>query len=129
MTSPSPTDDNFDTTSAYTAGAEKPPGHVMPWQVLVAVWLGLVILTAVTVAVTFVDTGGFNVWLALAIATAKASLVALYFMHLRYDSPFNAIVLIAALLFAMMFISITLMDVSAYQETFEVPAGIKPPPS
>jgi caa(3)-type oxidase subunit IV len=49
------------------------------------------------------------------IAVTKATLVVLYFMHLRYERPFNAIVLIRALLFVMVFCALTLMDSRAYQ--------------
>jgi cytochrome c oxidase subunit 4 len=83
--------------------------------VLLRVWLALLLLTVVTVAATWVDLGSLNLWLALAIATLKASLVVLYFMHLRYDSPFNAIVFVGALLFVMLFVVLALMDTRAYQ--------------
>ena len=45
----------------------------------------------------------------------KASLVALYFMHLRYDRPFNAIVFVTALFFVMLFVGIALTDTAAYK--------------
>ena len=44
-----------------------------------------------------VDLGGLNLWIAMAIATVKATLVVLYFMHMRYDRPVNAIVFVTAL--------------------------------
>jgi cytochrome c oxidase subunit 4 len=53
--------------------------------------------------------------LALAIATLKASLVVLYFMHMRYDHPFNAIVFIGSLLFVMLLVVLALLDTQAYQ--------------
>jgi cytochrome c oxidase subunit 4 len=89
-------------------------GHVVPFKVLAAVWLTLLLLTVITVAVAGVDLGRFNLEIALAIATIKASLVLLYFMHMRYDRPMNAIVFIAALLFVMLFVSIALIDTQAY---------------
>ena len=51
------------------------------------------------------------------IATVKASLVALYFMHLRYDHPFNGLVLVAGLGFLALFIGIVLLDSTQYQPT------------
>jgi cytochrome c oxidase subunit 4 len=90
-------------------------GHVVPIKVLVGVWIALVVLTWVTVAVTYRDWGGLNLWVAMAIATVKASLVAMYFMHLRYDNPFHAIILVSALLFVMLFIGLALMDTLQYQ--------------
>src|SRR3954469_631476 len=72
--------------------------HVVPPWLLIAVFVGLLILTGITVGVTIFDFGRtVNVWIALAVAVAKATLVALFFMHLRWDSPFNSVVLVAAL--------------------------------
>jgi cytochrome c oxidase subunit 4 len=78
--------------------------------VLLAVFAALIAMTAITVAVTKVDLGSWNLVAALAIATVKASLVALYFMHLRYDHPFHALVFVSALAFLAIFIVLTLMD-------------------
>ena len=89
--------------------------HVMPLKVLAAVWIALLVLTFVTVAVTWVELGSLNLWIAMAIATLKASLVALYFMHLRYDRPINAIVFVTALCFVMLFVGIALTDTAAYK--------------
>jgi cytochrome c oxidase subunit 4 len=89
-------------------------GHVVPFKVLAAVWGMLLLLTLITVAVAGFNLGRFNLEIALAIATVKASLVLLYFMHMRYDRPMNAIVFIAALLFVMLFVSIALIDTQAY---------------
>jgi cytochrome c oxidase subunit IV len=108
--------DNAQTTAPdNSAGlAERHGGedlvHVVPVHVLVAVWAALLVLTVITVAVTYVDLGSANLWLAILIATVKASLVALYFMHLRYDQPFYGLILIAALLFITLFIGMTLLD-------------------
>ncbi len=51
-----------------------------------AVWIALLALTATTVAVSYVNLGAWNVVAALAIASVKASLVALFFMHLKYEN-------------------------------------------
>ena len=94
-----------------------PMGHVVPPAVLLAVFAVLVLLTVVTVAAATprFDFGSWNVWIALAIATIKASLVALYFMHLRYDNPFYGLIFVTALLFLAVFLGIVLLDVSGYQ--------------
>jgi cytochrome c oxidase subunit 4 len=89
--------------------------HVVPLRVLLAVWAALVLLTWITVAVTYVDLGNLNLWIAIAIATIKASLVALYFMHLRYDKPFYGVILVGALLFVMLFIGVAMMDTLEYE--------------
>ncbi|WP_298271827.1 cytochrome C oxidase subunit IV family protein [Geobacter sp.] len=51
----------------------------------IAVWLALLVLTGITWGVSYLDLGLWNVVVALAIASLKASLVALYFMHLRSE--------------------------------------------
>ncbi len=93
--------------------------HVVPMRVLLTVFAVLLVLTFVTVAATWVDSGNWALVIALGIATVKASLVALYFMHLRYDQPFYAIVLLTALLFLAIFLSITLLDTFQYQPDVE----------
>jgi len=108
---PQATGDNRNPKAAASHGL----AHVMPLGLLAAVWIGLVILTVATVGVTKFDLGGANLWIAMAIATVKASLVALYFMHLRYDRPINAIVFITALLFLTLFVGLALTDTRAYQ--------------
>ena len=83
-----------------TTGQGQPPdapGHVVPLRLLVGVLVALLFLTVVTVAVTYVDLGPVNLVVALLIALVKASLVLLVFMHLRWDRPFNAVVLITSL--------------------------------
>lgn len=50
-----------------------------------AVWGALIVLTVITVLVSYVSIGMMNVVVALIIASVKASLVALYFMHLKYE--------------------------------------------
>jgi cytochrome c oxidase subunit 4 len=89
-------------------------GHVVPFKVLLRVWGSLLALTVLTVLVADVDLGRLNLEIALAIAIVKASLVLLFFMHMRYDRPMNAIVFIAALLFFMLFVSLALLDSRAY---------------
>ncbi len=105
--------------NAPDAGPIVPAKHHGPsLRLLAGILAVLLALTFITVAVTWyawTDFGSLNVWVALLIATVKASLVALYFMHLRYDKPFNAVVLITALFFVALFISIALQDSLRYQ--------------
>ncbi len=117
---------NLRRTAPVATGAAQSPGdsaHVaphVPLRVLIATIVALLVLTALTVAATAVDLGRGNLWIALVIATAKASLVALYFMHLRYDKPFNAIVLIAALAFVTLFVGLALMDTLHYRSDIQI---------
>jgi cytochrome c oxidase subunit 4 len=91
--------------------------HVSSVRLLVVVWILLLIGTWLTVSATYVDLGVLNLWIGLAIATGKAALVALYYMHLRWDRPFNRLVFLTAFLFLGIFIGITLMDTSHYQDS------------
>ena len=72
----------------------------------------LLVLTAVTVAAAGVDFGSSstNLVIAMIIASAKASLVALYFMHLRWDKPLNATIFVAGLCFLGIMLTFTFMD-------------------
>ena len=83
-------------------------GHVVPLPLLFGVLGILLVLTVLTVAVTYVDLGHFNLLVAMLIAVVKASFVALYFMHLRWDRPFNSIVLISALCLVALFVFLAL---------------------
>jgi cytochrome c oxidase subunit 4 len=104
-----------ETNETTTSAAEHPGvGHVAPFRMLAMVWLVLLVLTVITVAVAGFDLGNFNLGVAMAIATIKASLVLLYFMHMRYDRPMNAIVFVSALLFVGLFVYIALLDTHAY---------------
>lgn len=89
--------------------------HVVSVRLLATILGILLALTVLTVAVTYVDLGMFSLFVALLIALVKATLVGLYFMHLRWDRPFNAIVLVISLLMVVLFIGLTLMDTQQYQ--------------
>ncbi len=97
------------------ASARPRVGHVVPVSLLVAVLGTLLFLTFVTVAATWVDLGPFNIWLALTIAVIKASLVLLFFMHLRWDKPFNAVIFITSLVLVVLFVGIALTDTRSYR--------------
>ena len=101
-------------------------GHISPIGVLVGVFGLLIFFTVLTVAVTYVDLGPANIWIALGIAVIKATLVGLYFMHLRYDSPFNGLIMFAAFLFLAVFIGIALMDTGEYLPSKHPPSTLRP---
>ena len=92
--------------------------HVAPVKVLVATGGTLLLLTVVTVLATEVDFGAnINLAVAMAIAVVKATLVVLFFMHLRYDRLFHSVVFVGAILAAALFVGFTLMDSNQYQQT------------
>ena len=93
-------------------------GHVVPLRLLFTVWGALMALTLVTVAVTYIPAellGPFTLWVALLIAGIKAALVALYFMHLRWDRPLNGIIMAISIAVVIMFVGGALTDTAEYQ--------------
>jgi cytochrome c oxidase subunit 4 len=98
-----------------SADAHESYAHVVPLPVLLAVFTTLLVMTLLTVAVTWFNLGNWNLIIALGIATFKAALVVLIFMHLRYDNLFYAVVFITALLFVALFLGLTLLDTFQYQ--------------
>jgi len=93
--------------------------HVAAIKVLLATGITLLMLTLVTVISSKIDFGGSSINLAIAmvIAVTKATLVILFFMHLRYDRLFHSVVFVSALLAASLFVGFTLMDTGQYQQT------------
>ena len=76
----------------------------------IVVWGALIVLTAVTVSVSYVSLGLMNVIVALLIASVKASLVALFFMHLRYESRLVWGFALTPIFFLVLIIAGTLSD-------------------
>ncbi|HEX8914971.1 MAG TPA: cytochrome C oxidase subunit IV family protein [Humisphaera sp.] len=101
--------------------------HVVPISVLLGVFAALMVLTGITVGVTHVDLGAMNVWIALAVAAVKAGLVALYFMHLRWDHKFFAATLLICLAFLALFIAFAMTDAHHYQPNLERPPAANLP--
>ena len=113
------------TTATASHDTSHEPGaihaHPLPLTVLFGVYGVLVVFTVLTVAVAYVELGKLNIWVAMIIAVIKASFVVLYFMHLRYDNLFNGLVLVTALLFVALFISIAMMDTAEYKPNMNPP--------
>jgi len=84
--------------------------HVLPRNTLLAVFGALLGLTALTVAVSYVSMGVLDVPIAIGIATAKATLVVLFFMALWYDNPVNALTFTIGTIMVVVFITFTLFD-------------------
>ena len=86
--------------------------HIVPPKVYVGIFLSLMVLTAATVAAAYVNLGPFNIVIALAIATLKATLVVLFFMHARYSPGRTHMVIIAAVFWLAIMLALTLSDYS-----------------
>jgi cytochrome c oxidase subunit IV len=92
--------------------------HVASIKTLVGTGGTLLLLTILTVLATRIDFGAnINLAIAMVIAVTKATLVILFFMHLRYDRLFHTVVFVSAICAASLFVGFTLMDSSQYQHT------------
>ena len=91
---------------------KKHENHIIPLSTYFKVFGALMVLTALTVFVAQIDLGGWlNIVLAMFIATVKASIVLMFFMHLYYDSRTNLMFFLGSILFLIIFITFTLIDV------------------
>jgi cytochrome c oxidase subunit 4 len=96
-------------THDHASGHAAPHEHGGP-SVYARTLGALLVLTGITIGAAYIDLGSGNVVVALAIATIKASLVALFFMHLRWDKPVNGIIAMAGFLFLGIFLMFDLLD-------------------
>src|SRR3989338_7939150 len=74
------------------------------------VWAALLVLTVLTVSVSYYNFGVMNIVVAMGVATVKGTLVCLYFMHLKYVNRVNQVVFISAFVFLAIFIGLTGSD-------------------
>lgn len=84
--------------------------HITPVRTYFAVAGLLFLFTALTVTVSRIDFGAMNLVVAIGIATIKAVLVALFFMHLFHDNKLYASFFIGALIFLGTFVILTMYD-------------------
>ncbi len=85
--------------------------HVLPLSLYIGIGGALFVLTGVTVGVSYIDLGGTgNLIVAMAVATFKATLVALFFMHLLYDSKLYALAFSIGLFMLTAFVVLTMFD-------------------
>jgi cytochrome c oxidase subunit 4 len=85
-------------------------GHISPKSTYYAIFAALMVLTAITVAVAFVNLGSFNFPVALGIAITKATLVILFFMHARYSSKLTKLFVGTAFFFLVILLTLTMTD-------------------
>lgn len=85
-------------------------GHVVPVKVYLAIFAALMVLTALTIGVAFLDLGALNTIAALGIAVTKATLVILFFMHVKYSSRLTWLVVSSGFVFVAIMIGFTVAD-------------------
>jgi len=85
--------------------------HVSSVKLYVAIWLALLLGTGLTVAAAFVNLGPFNTIVALAIASTKAVLVVLFFMHVKYaHEKMTKLVIVTAIFFLLILLALSMAD-------------------
>jgi cytochrome c oxidase subunit IV len=90
--------------------------HIVPVRIYVTIFLALLVGTTLTVMAAFYDfPWQFNTIIALTIASVKATLVVLYFMHVRYSSRLVWVIVAAALFWMGILFALTLSDYSTRQ--------------
>jgi len=84
--------------------------HIVPVPVYVGVWLALIVGTVVTWQVALIDLGRWNIVVALTIAVCKASLVVLFFMHVKYSPKLTKLVVICGVFWLIILLTMTEND-------------------
>jgi cytochrome c oxidase subunit IV len=84
--------------------------HILPTRVYYVIFAILMLFTALTVAIAFFDLGPINSFAALAIAVIKATLVVLFFMHVRYSTRLTWAVVISGLFWLGILLALTMSD-------------------
>ena len=85
--------------------------HIVPVRIYLAIFTALLVGTALTVVAAFYDfPWRFNTVVALTIATVKATLVVLYFMHVRYSSRLVWVIVASALFWMAILFALTFSD-------------------
>ena len=97
--------------------------HVVPVRVYIGIVSLLFVFTVITVLVAFVELGPLNTPLALAIAIFKASIVVLFFMHVRYNSPLMWVFAGAGFFWLLILLALTMQDYVS--RDWETPAPTK----
>ena len=87
--------------------------HIAPKKLYFSIFGTLIILTAITVGVAFIDLGPLNTVVALSIAFVKATLVVLFFMHLKYSNRLTAMVAASGLVWLVILLAHTFSDYMA----------------
>lgn len=107
-------------SESHAAHEEHGLAHPMPISTLLSVFVALVVLTLLTYTASNVVSQNewlspFGVAIAMFIATIKALLVVLYFMHLRHDKALNNLIFFFCFAFFFLFIAFVLIDSLQYQ--------------
>jgi cytochrome c oxidase subunit 4 len=84
--------------------------HIVPRRTYYLIFAALLLLTYLTVQISVLDLGPLNTVAALGIASLKATLVVLFFMHVKYSTRLTRLAVIAGLYWLMILLALTLSD-------------------
>ena len=84
--------------------------HIVPKRVYFLVFFSLIVLTWVTTLVAEIDLGALNIYVALSIAIFKASLVVLFFMHVKYGTRLTKMIVLCGLYWLLLLLFIAMAD-------------------
>jgi cytochrome c oxidase subunit 4 len=110
--------------STHTEHAENPRVETLKY---IATLFVLLVLTGITVGASYINFGSGNIVIALTIASIKAIIVALIFMHLMHDKPVNAVIAVAGFVFLGIFLLFDFLDVDS--RTNPQPINLHAPPA
>jgi len=97
--------------------------HILPLRIYFNVAGALFVLTALTVWISYYHFGAFNLLVAMAIAAGKATLVVLFFMHLKYDNKLYTLIFVSAIAFFATFVFLTMADTMERGDIYEYKQG------
>ncbi len=84
--------------------------HIVPVRIYWSVFIALLVLTVVTALIAYVDLGRFNLIVAMAIAMFKATLVILFFMHVKYSTKLTKTIVASGFLCFVILVFFTMSD-------------------
>jgi cytochrome c oxidase subunit 4 len=93
-------------------GALEKTAHIFEYKTLALTLAGLLVMTGVTVGAACIDLGWVNVWIALTIASIKASLVLVVFMHMKFEGRALRWSFLSTVCFLAVMIGFTFWDVA-----------------
>ena len=85
--------------------------HIVPKRIYFLVFLTLIVMTWVTTWISTVDLGRLNIFVALSIAIFKASLVILFFMHVKYGTRLTKMIVLAGMYWLILLLFIAMLDI------------------
>jgi cytochrome c oxidase subunit 4 len=91
-------------------GERRVSEHIVSPKIYAAIFLTLMAGTSITVWAAYQNFGPYNIVIALGIATFKATLVVLYFMHARYSPRRTQLVIVCAVFWLAILLALTLTD-------------------